>query len=386
MTPGVEGDVERFFLKRGIPLFIADYDAQTRVWTRAFPFLAGVYLLNCVGVALQPDARRVIETIVQLAILPVAVGISNLLNHRPLWARPRRVGGLHLTAFVVGPTVPFLIDRSWPSVISSIILSLVLLAITYFVVAYGLIPLLGWVIRRMSAALPDLRNAAARALPMMILFIGFLLYTTEVWQVFGRMSGWPFVTTQLIFGALGALFVMTRLKPDTESVDRFESWTDVYQHAAQTPAAQLMVDRSGEVPDIPLSKRERRNVTLVVFANQLIMALTVALAMGLFFLLIGFLTVDAATIKSWIGSEARALFVIDYRGRRLLLSEEHIRVAVFLATFSAFYFAVYSVSDPSLREGLRDDGTTQLRSVMAARQIYRTKRVETGTATADQIS
>ncbi|HQV57675.1 MAG TPA: hypothetical protein PKV27_06665, partial [Ilumatobacteraceae bacterium] len=358
-APGVDGEVERFFLHRGIPLFIADYDARTRVWTRAFPFLAFVYLLSCLGIAVRPDARRVIETIVQLAILPVAIGIGNLIAGRPLWARPRRVGALHLAAFVIGPTIPLLVDRAWDLVAANVATSLILLAVTYLVVAYGVIPLLVWVIRRTTSALPDLRNAAVRALPMMILFIGFLLYTTEIWQTFGRMRGWPFVTTQLIFAALGAMFVMARLRPDTESVERFTTWDDVYAHAADTPAARLLVDRNSEVVEIPLSKREKRNVKLVVFANQLIMALTVAVVMGLFFLLIGFLTIDAALVKNWLGTEARAIFVLDYQGRRLVLSEEHVRVAVFLATFSAFYFAVYSVSDPSLRDGLRDDGTTQ---------------------------
>ena len=372
LADGPQGETERFFLRRGIPLFIADYDARTKVWTRAFPFLAAVYLLSCLGVAVRPDARRAIETVVQLAILPVAVGVSNLIQRRALLSRPRRVGALHLAAFVVGPTIPLLIDRDWAMVALSVALSVVVLVLTYAVVAYGLIPMLWWVIRRMTSALAELRNAAVRALPMLLLIIGLLLYTAEIWQVFGRMRGIPFITTQLIFALLGSLFVMTRLRPDAESKEKFDSWADVYEHAADTPAAALAVDRDAELVEIPLSKREKRNVLLVVFANQLIMALTVAVIMGLFFLLVGFLTIDAAVIKSWTLVAPRELFSLDYQGRHLVMSEEHLRVAVFLATFSAFYFAVYSVSDPSLREGLGDDGTTQLRSALAARQIYRT--------------
>ena len=32
-------ELERWFLGRGIPHFIADYNHSTRVWTRALPFL-----------------------------------------------------------------------------------------------------------------------------------------------------------------------------------------------------------------------------------------------------------------------------------------------------------------------------------------------------------
>lgn len=41
----------------------------------------------------------------------------------------------------------------------------------------------------------------------------------------------------------------------------------------------------------------------------------------------------------------------------------------FLATFSGFYFGVFSVTDPTFRQGLTDDSSDGLREALAARLL-----------------
>ena len=64
-------EIERWFLDRGIPHFIADYNSSTRVWTRALPFLLATYLLASVPIGADTAEQfRVIGLNLKMAILP----------------------------------------------------------------------------------------------------------------------------------------------------------------------------------------------------------------------------------------------------------------------------------------------------------------------------
>ena len=52
----------------------------------------------------------------------------------------------------------------------------------------------------------------------------------------------------------------------------------------------------------------------------------------------------------------------------------------FIATFSGFYYAVYSISDPSFRAGMADDNEASLRELFAARRLYLAARTAPTTA------
>ena len=40
---------ERWFIRRGLPMFVEDYSAGRDVWTRALPALAVIFVLLCAG-------------------------------------------------------------------------------------------------------------------------------------------------------------------------------------------------------------------------------------------------------------------------------------------------------------------------------------------------
>jgi hypothetical protein len=56
------------------------------------------------------------------------------------------------------------------------------------------------------------------------------------------------------------------------------------------------------------------------------------------------------------------------------MTEQLVRVSGFLATFSGFYFGVYAVGDPTMREGLSDNTEAGLRELFAARRLYLASR------------
>jgi len=233
------------------------------------------------------------------------------------------------------------------------------------------VPLLKWMAKRLMGSLGDLRVAAARALPFLLLFVTFFFFTAETWQTFARLEGLPYGLTLLLFLGVGTVFVNARLRPDVEGLEHFDTWEEACVEAASTPAARLVRPPADIAVLVPLSKRERRNVQLVAVASQVILAALVAAVIGCFFLVLGVLTADHELISSWVQHPPQVYLTFRLSGRALILAEEHIRVAGFLAVFSGFYFGVYSVTDPAFRQGLTDDAATQLRPAFAARALYR---------------
>ncbi|HAP77646.1 MAG TPA: hypothetical protein DCR14_16395, partial [Acidimicrobiaceae bacterium] len=248
-----------------------------------------------------------------------------------------------------------------------------LLVVAYIVTSYGVVPLLRWGGTRLWGSLGAVRVAAARALPMLLLFVSFFFLTGETWQTFSHLEGVPYGLALLLFVAVGVSFVWSTLRPDIETLGRFESWDDVRTvlDRAGSPAAGLPMPSDGEPEVLQLSKRQRINSLLVAVGNQTILAGLVAAVLGVFFLVFGFVVVDEALLASWApGQEPHVFFGVTLNGRRLVFTEELVRVSGFLATFSGFYFGVYSVTDPSFRQGLQDDSRQSLREAMAARVVY----------------
>jgi hypothetical protein len=55
----------------------------------------------------------------------------------------------------------------------------------------------------------------------------------------------------------------------------------------------------------------------------------------------------------------------------MVVTEELLRVAGFLATFTGLSFTVYLVTDPTYREEFRTDVASELREAFAVRAAYR---------------
>jgi hypothetical protein len=363
-------EVETWFLRRGLPHFVNDYQTRSRAWARAAPFLTIAYLLVALPVHVGDKFSFAVHWGVALAVPAVAWIVANLIDRRPPFAAPNRFGPIHLIAFVVGPALTDYIQGEWWFGLEGSILALVMVAIIYPITTYGVFPMFRWVLRRFGGSLGDLRSAAVTALPLMLLFVTFLLYTEEIWMTFGNLRGWAYGWTLLLFTMVGLSFVAARLRPKVMQPLAFDSWEDVREAAATTPAAALPIPDDAAPVETPITVQQRRNMIFAVLSNQMVMALAVAVVMGLFFLALSVLTVDAARVKEWSHADPSVWLELAVRGRMLAFTEQHLRVIGFLAAFSGFHFAVYAVSDPTMREELTDDGTTDLIAARAARMLY----------------
>lgn len=380
ITDTALSDVERWFLARGIPHFIADYNTATRVWTRALPFLLVTYLLAAVPIGATTWRVAGIEFAVSIACIVAAWFLLNLFRRQPLLSRPRRIGRVELAVYVLGPAIGHLLLGEVADAGLTIAIQLVLLGGAWIVTSYALIPLSSWTLRRSFDSLRVAGAATARALPLLLLVVTFFFMTAEVWQVFARLQGLPYAFTLLLFLVAGASFAAHRARRELDDARYTADPVEITDLIAGTPAAGLRIpgeadDRSTESP--ALSSRQRTNLLLVIVINQVLVALVVAAAIGAFFLVFGFLGIGGDVIEAWVLHPPHALWTMRISGRTLLLSEELIRVTGFLATFSGFYFGVQSTTDPKLREGLDEFTEDNLQQLFAMRTVYLADRATT---------
>ena len=343
-------ELERGFRHAGLPLFIEGYSATTDVFNRVVPLLGLVFLAELLG-ALNLDwspVANVAAALGGLAILVGGVALTNARQGRPLFGVPQRVGKTELAAFVILPALlPLVFGGQWKSAVVTAAGNLVLLALIYGVVGYGLTSILRWVLGRFAGQLRSSLGLVAKALPLLLIFALLSFMTQESWQTFPEVTVGIYFLIIGLFVGLGTLFLVMRIPAEARRIER-----DAGQNAP------------------PLNRRQRVNVGLVMFVSQALQVLIVSVALGLFFVVFGLLAINDDLRTSWLGNPGNVLFDFKLFGERLELTEELLRVAGGLAAFSGFYFAIAVFTDSTYREEFLDEMTGEMRSSFEARSEY----------------
>ena len=343
-------DYERRFRRAGLPLFIEDFSAASDVFNRAVPLLALVFGAEMLG-AIQLDwplAANAAAALGGLAILLVGLGLANRRRGRPFGSVPEDVGRLEPAGFVLLPAVlPLLFGGQWRSAAVTAAANLLLLALVYGVVGFGLISILRWVLSRLARQLLASVALLARAVPLLMIFALLAFVNTEMWQVFSEVPAAGLVEIGLLFVVLGAAFLIARPSREVGELDR-------------------------EVGDRerPLRRPQRLNVGLVLFVSQAVQVLTVSLMVAAFFVVFGAVAVTEAVRESWIGSAGDVLVTIELSGEPIQITGELLRVAGGPAAFSGLYFAVAMLTDSTYREEFLDELTAEMRQSFRARSEY----------------
>jgi hypothetical protein len=235
-------DVERWFRSRGIPHFIDDYSASRDVFTRALPALTLVLLVELVGVLnfTWPWWANVLAAAAGLGALVGVWAAVNASRGRRALARPDRVGRTELTIFVLlVPALDLLAGDQRLTGLNTLVANLVFVALIYLVTSYALLPITRWAAGRLWREVGDVLGLLVRALPLLLLFVTFLFWTTEVWQVAASLDG-PFLAlTMALFVLVGIVFVVVRIPREVGALAHFDSWSDVAGLVGGTPAAAL---------------------------------------------------------------------------------------------------------------------------------------------------
>jgi hypothetical protein len=368
---------ELWFVRRGIPHFIDGYSARRDVFTRTLPVLLLVAAVEIASAA-ENDWPWWVKPLVAVTGFAIALAVWALVNRlrgRPAFARPGQVTGVELGLFVLLPgLLPLVFGAQEGNAAATVAGNAVLLAAIYVGTSYGVVPMTRWAAGRLGRQLGDVAGLFVRALPMLLLFSVFLFINAEVWQVASSIT-WPFLgITAGLFVVIRAAFVAARLPREVGELGRFDSWDDVAMIAASSPAAaaaRRLAGRGGGPTPPQLSRRQWGNVGLVLMFSQAVQVIAVAAALGAFFVVFGMLTIAPETVQAWTGEPAHSMTPVwTFWGRRVVLTHELTRVAFFLASFTAFYFTVYALTDTTYRAEFYDEVVGDMREAFAVRAAY----------------
>jgi hypothetical protein len=318
----VTGDrtaVEAWFLAHGLPYFVAEERAAARA-------------------GLRP--RRLVSLVVVLVVLAAGAGVL-------AWASE---------SYAAGPAL-------WLSVA-------VLGLLWYASTALHARPILGFALSRTLGSLRFVAPMASRALPLLLVFVTFLFVNAEAWEMTSNLPfGLLWVTVLLMFG-LAVLFLLTRLPEEVDRVDDEVDDAFVVRACAGTPLEAASREMAAD-PDIDpqdhaqVTGFERWNLILVLLVIQTVQVLLLSVTVFAFFMLFGSLVMETSTQESWTGRSdvGNAPFLPH-------VSLSLMKVSLFLASFSGFYFTVSAVTDDTYRRQFFSVVESQLERAVGMRAVY----------------
>lgn len=333
---------ERGLRRAGLPLLIEDYSAYEDVFTRAVPLLALVFVGEALGAIdlTWPWWANVLAVLGGVAFLLGAVAVVNRRHGRPALGVPARVGPAELALFVLVPALLPLVSGQWRSALVTAGANLLLLAVIWAVVGYGVAWIVVWSVRRLLGQLATSFALLARAVPLLLVFSIVLFVNAEMWQVFSSLSDLQVLEVAALFVVVGTVFVVARVPREVRELER--------QVGEGTP---------------PLRRRQLVNVGLVLVVAQGLQVLTVAVVLGAFFVAFGALAIEPAVVEAWIGSAPDAV-------AGTAVTTELLRVSGALAAFSGLYYAIAVLTDGTYREEFLEEVTGSMRDTFRLRARY----------------
>ena len=226
-----------------------------------------------------------------------------------------------------------------------------------------------WAAGRAFASLGLLVPLVTRALPMLLLFVTFFFFGTEIWQVATYLSWGVLGGTVLFFGAAAVFFLVARLGEELEAVDDLVSTEEVVRGCIDTPLEQAARDLAAARTDLGVDSQvvglEKANLVLALVVAQAVQVLLLSIAVALFFMVFGIVAIDQEVVKLWIGQDPTYLLPRD------LLSVQLVKVSIFLGSFSGLYFTVYAVTDATYRQQFFTEILRELERAVGVRAVYR---------------
>lgn len=371
---------ERWLRKQGLPHLIEDYSARSNIFTRMLPMLVVVFfgeLMLAFGDRFSGWAQTGIF-IVFLLVFLVGWAAVNRLRKRRLFQLPDTIGALELAVVILLPALLSMLTATgnvWEAFLSVAGLNVALLGVGYFVTSYGLVSMLGWSLKFMVKQLVQVMRLVARSLPLLLLFAAFLFLNNEMWQVAADFTG-PFYAIILgLFVLVSCTFLVVNVGEETKTLGDFSSWQEVAGQVEQagSPLTSSLISSQlagEELRPMPLAKRARFNVGLLLFISQFVRYVLASATMGIFFVIFGLLAVRRSTIEAWIQSDVDAIATWSIFGAEMLLTWELLAVVGFISALSGLQFVVSSLTDSTYKQKFFDDIKQELNEVLAVRRVY----------------
>jgi hypothetical protein len=375
LTPALQRDIERWFVRRGVPQLIEGYSTEQRMDARALPLIVGWLVVGTILFwGTRPDWPPVWNTAgIVGTLLFVAVGHTAVrwLRGRAGWPPSRELDAIDI--FVVGPLMGVaagVIDGSLREAIVAGLNSLLGIGIIYVVVALGLVEIGRWGIGRLQSELLHIVRLVARTLPVLLILVLFLLFASEIWEAAHELRGVELAVAILLILAVAALLVVTALGAELRVLVA-ERPEQMAAEARATPAAPLVDGLAGPVPHPPaLSWLQRTNLTALVLLSQLIQSVFVAAVVMAFLMCLGLLALPADLQERWVGDGVQTLVAFDLLGEVRTLSAELLTVSALLGAVVGLYFTGLSITDAAYRAEHFSRVVEEVRELLAARAVY----------------
>lgn len=366
---------ETWLVRRGVPHFIDDYSASADVFTRAWPVLTIVFLLETVSAVSSdlPAWANVAAVLVGFALVVVTLALLNRARGNPWNRRPDTIGPLELTAFVlVPPLLPLLFGLDATTAAATIVLNLVVLLLVYVVVSYGLLPMTRWATGQLIRQITNVANLMIRSLPLLLIFTTFMFVNAEMWKVATDIPGDFYAAAILLLVVTGSMFMVIRMPQEMRAAGTFGSWSDVDTFLTGTPLEATGVHGLVDPPETRIQgRRSRLNVGLLFFTSQSIQIAFVALAIFVFYVILGILIVSPDTIALWTGDQSPGI-VAEFTlwENNIVLTGALLRCSAFIAAVAGLQFTVSALTDTSYRQEFVQENTNEMRTNLAVRAVY----------------
>jgi hypothetical protein len=353
---------ERWFLVRGLPAVVRRGTLLRRVWGRSAPALAGVavFAVNSILVVklsgkhtIDIDGRPTVAEGFLLAlvvlVLPVAALVGWLVSRIDGPLRRVVAANLALAATIVG----CVFGGPSPRVAANLAMAAVTIAVILVATGSGVGSIAGWAARDTMSNLALASGMFVRALPVVLLTF-LVFFNTYVWLMAAIVSrGRLWLAIGFLFAIAAAFLVSSTLERVRPILDR--------------------VDAAPDEPGVdPLSRTERANVVFVVAASQVGQVLTVALATGAIFLVLGLIVLSPPLLASWTrDSGSNDGHVL---GMTLPVPDPLIQTTMMLTAITFMYLAAKAVTDKEYRAQFLDPLLADLRLTLVARDRYRSSQ------------
>lgn len=376
MKPELRREIERWFLRRGVPQLVAGYTSERQLDNRAAPIIIAWIALGTVlywgvnpGRSLLGNAVGVIGV---LAFVTAAWVAQRWLRGRTRWAPGMRLDAIDV--FAIGPLVGLaagVVDMDLREGIVAGLNVMLGIGVIYIIVGLGLLEIGLWSLGRLQGELFRIVGLLSRTLPVLLILVLFLLFAAEIWEAAHGLEAVELIAILLLIAAIALIIVLTGVRaelPDLPPTD----WATIEAQATDTPAAPLAVD--GKHLDLPipaLSFLQRVNVTALLVLGQLIQSMFVALLVMAFLVIFGLIALPAELQATWSGGPPRALLTFPALGETRMLSFELVTVTVILGSVVGLYFTGLAVNDAGYRAAHFGRLVDEVRPLVAARTLYR---------------
>ena len=365
---------EHWFLAHGLPAVVRRRALLRRVWSRSAPALAAFAVVaansilvvsltgaHTIDIAGRPTVAEKFVLALLVLVLPVAALVGWLVSKIGPWVRRRIAATVSLMVIVLGgifggPLREMSANLLWSGVVVGVILALT---------ATGVGSILGWAARDTATNLALISGMFVRALPVVLLTF-LVFFNTYVWlmaAIVSRARLW--LAIGFLFLIAAAFLVSSTLERVRPILDDPDPQPTDQQRLAGTPFEDL--------PDEPgsdaLSHPERANVVFVVASSQVGQVLTIALATGAIFFVLGLIVVSPELLDSWTRGAGRTDGHL--LGMILPVPNALIQTTMMLTAITFMYLSAKAVTDKEYRSQFIDPLLDDVRLTLVARDRYR---------------